>query len=137
MEGIIIDTSAMYALLDKSDSFHEQAKELFSKLSKDNLDISITNFIVAECHAIICTRFGHELARKWLQNLYWPVERVSEEDEKKAKEIIISYTDKSFSYTDATTFAVMERLGITKVLTFDQHFNQYGLTVYTTSAHKN
>jgi predicted nucleic acid-binding protein len=133
MEGIIIDTSAIYALLDKSDSFHEQAKDVFSKLSKDNLNISITNFIVAECHAIIGIRIGHELARKWLQNLYWPVERVLEEDEKKAREIIISYTDKSFSYTDATSFAVMERLGITKALTFDQHFSQYGFTNYKTS----
>lgn len=135
MEGIIIDTSAMYALLDKSDSFHEQAKTLFSNLGKDSLNIVITNFIVAECHTLISARLGHELGRKWLQNLYWAVERVSEEDEKKAKEIIFSYGDKSFSYTDATTFAIMERLGITKALAFDQHFSQYGITVYQVNPH--
>ena len=133
MEGIIIDTSAIYAMIDKSDNFHEPAKEMFFKLSKDNLQVIITNFIVAECHCLITARIGHELARKWLQTLLWPIERILEEDEKKAREIILTYTDKSFSYTDATTFAVMERLGITKALAFDQHFQQYGLSQYGVS----
>jgi len=72
---------------------------------------------------------GSELARTWLKGLCWPVERITEEDERKAREIIFTYFDKSFSYTDATTFAVMERLGITSVLAFDQHFTQYGFTL--------
>gem|GEM_PF-6379042 len=39
--------------------------------------------------------------------------------------------DKSFSYTDATTFTVMERLRIANVLAFDQHFVQYGFNPLT------
>lgn len=130
MEKIMVDTSAIYALLDRSDSFHEEAKNGFLKISQDNVRIIVTNFIIAECHAIISGRLGYELARNWLKNLCWPWERVSEVDEKKAKEIILTYTDKSFSYTDATTFAVMERLGITRVLAFDRHFIQYGFVIY-------
>jgi predicted nucleic acid-binding protein len=49
-------------------------------------------------------------------------------------EFIFTYTDKSFSYTDATTFAVMERLGINEALAFDQHFPQYGFLPYGNSA---
>lgn len=62
------------------------------------------------------------------------MERVTEEDEQRAKEIIFTYIDKSFSYSDATTFAVMERLGINEVLAFDQHFPQYGFIPYRTNA---
>ena len=36
------------------------------------------------------------------------------------------YRDKDFSYCDAISFAVMERLGITEVIAFDEHFRQYG-----------
>lgn len=135
MERIILDTSAIYALLDKSDDNHQKAKKLFINLSKENFNILISNFILAECHAIISGRLGHELARKWLQNQCWPVERITEEDEKRAQEIIFTFTDKSFSYTDATTFAIMERLGITKVFAFDQHFAQFGFTFYNENLH--
>jgi hypothetical protein len=45
-------------------------------------------------------------------NQNWPIEPVSLDDEEKAKQIIRRYTDKTFSYTDAASFAVMERLGV-------------------------
>lgn len=51
-------------------------------------------------------------------------------DEERAREIIYTHEDKAFSYTDATTFAVIERLGIKSTFTFDQHFAQIGLSAY-------
>lgn len=62
--------------------------------------------------------------------MIWPVERITEVDEKRAVEIINYYTDKTYSFTDATTFAAMERLGITRAFTFDRHFVQYGFHVW-------
>lgn len=53
------------------------------------------------------------------------IERVSEEDENHAWQIILRYQDKHFSYVDATSFAVMERLGIRDAFSFDEHFEQY------------
>jgi len=44
-------------------------------------------------------------------------------------DIICSYEDKAFSFTDATTFAVAERLGIRRAFAFDKHFAQFGLTL--------
>jgi predicted nucleic acid-binding protein len=126
----MVDTSAIYALLDRSDNLHKQSVTLFKKLSVKQAAVVITNFIVAECHALLANRLSPELARAWLKGLCWPVERITGDDENKAKEIIFTYLDKSFSYTDATTFAVMERLGITSVLAFDQHFTQFGFALY-------
>ncbi|MBI5212767.1 MAG: PIN domain-containing protein [Nitrospirae bacterium] len=40
----------------------------------------------------------------------------------KAWEIFLKYKDKDFSYTDCTSFAVMERLKIDIAFTFDSHF---------------
>ena len=64
----------------------------------------------------------------------WAVERVTVDDEAKAKEIIGKYTDKRFSFTDATSFAVMERLGLHTAFAFDPHFRQYGFRVIGLSA---
>jgi predicted nucleic acid-binding protein len=41
-------------------------------------------------------------------NQNWPIEPVSLDDEEKAKQIIRRYNYKTFSYTDAASFAVME-----------------------------
>jgi predicted nucleic acid-binding protein len=56
------------------------------------------------------------------------VERVSPGDEEKAIEILSTYLDKGFSFTDATGFVVMKRLGIDTALTFDRHFRQCEFT---------
>jgi len=130
LERIMVDTSAIYALLDGSDSMHGQAVLFFNELSKKQVTIVVTNFMVAECHALLANRLGSEIARAWLEGLCWPIERVTEEDENRAREIIATYADKSFTYCDAAAFAVMERLEINRALAFDQHFIQYGFTLY-------
>ena len=126
MEIIMVDTSAVYALLDRSDEMHDRAKNCLLIINQNKNRVLLTNFIVAECHALISSRLNHEIARNWLKNLCWPVERVLEEDEKNAVQIIMSYRDKSYTYTDAVTFAVMNRLGLTTAFAFDNHFKQYG-----------
>ncbi len=126
----MVDTSAIYALLDKSDDMHDQAKKCLYQLAQNKSRVIITNFIVAECHALLASRLNPKIARNWIKQLYWPVERVAEADEIKALNIILNYEDKSYSYTDATTFAVMERLGINNIFAFDKHFAQYGLILY-------
>lgn len=57
--------------------------------------------------------------------------RVSARDESRARHIIHHYDDKDFSLTDATSFAVMERLRIPQAFAFDRNFTQYGLTALT------
>ena len=57
--------------------------------------------------------------------------RVTQADEARARQIIARYDDKNFSLTDATSFAIMDRLGISRAMSFDGNFEQYGLTVLT------
>jgi predicted nucleic acid-binding protein len=89
----------------------------------------LTNFIVAECHALLLSPLGAKPAREWLLRQIWPIELVTPTDEKRAREIIQRFVDKAFSYTDATSFAVMERLHVSEAFGFDPHFQQFGLKV--------
>ena len=129
MARVFVDTSALYALLDRSDKYHEAATNTLEEVSKRRTEPLLTNFVVAECHALLLSRLGADVARKWLLGNIWPLERVTIEDEARAEQIIARYTDKTFSYTDATSFAVMERLGLETAFAFDPHFRQYGLQV--------
>ena len=129
MARVLVDTSAVYALLDRNDRCHDAAREALESLRKRRTEPLLTNFIVAECHALSLSRLGADIARKWLLGNVWPVERVNVEDETKARVIIEQYTDKTLSYTDATSLAVMDRLGVKAAFAFDPHFRQYGFLV--------
>jgi predicted nucleic acid-binding protein len=126
---VFVDTSAVYPLIDRSDRWHATAKAALEGVKKSRAEPVLTNFIVAECHALLLARLGAPLARDWLIKNVWSIQRVTVDDEARAMSIISKYIDKSFSYADATSFAVMERLGIRKAFAFDPHFRQYGFEV--------
>ena len=129
MATLLVDTSAVYALVDRNDTCHESARACLKALAKERATPILTNFIIAECYALILARHGGALTRRWLFGNVWRVERVTIEDEERAKEILQSHADKTFSYTDASSFALMERLKIRRAFAFDRHFEQYGFTL--------
>jgi predicted nucleic acid-binding protein len=91
-----------------------------------------SNFIVAETHALILSRISRQHALRFLDRISrsaFVVVRLTPEDEARAVEIIRQYDDKNFSYVDASSFAIMERLGIDTAFSFDRHFAQYGFRV--------
>jgi uncharacterized protein len=131
MAQVLVDTSAVYALIDRDDTYHRRATAILRSLPRRGLTPLLTNFVVAECHALLLSRLGADPAREWLLKQIWLIEPVTPADEKRAREIIHRYVDKTFSYTDATSFAVMERLSVSEAFAFDPHFQQFGLKVLT------
>jgi predicted nucleic acid-binding protein len=129
MAQVLVDTSAVYALIDRDDTYHRRAAGMLRSLPQRGLTPLLTNFIVAECHALLLSRLGADPAREWLLRQIWLIEPVTPADETRAREIIQRYVDKTFSYTDATSFAVMERLHLREAFAFDPHFQQFGLKV--------
>jgi predicted nucleic acid-binding protein len=127
---ILADTSASYALLDRSDRNHARAVALARLMRRRRLTPLLTNFIVGETHGLVLSRLGAGLARRWLFGNVWPIERITADDEARARDILRRYDDKSFSYVDATSFSLMERLGMRQAFTFDPHFEQYGLELF-------
>jgi uncharacterized protein len=126
MARVFVDTSAIYALVDRDDANHAAARTAFTRLRRLRAEPVITNFIVAEGHALLLARLGPSIARAWLTRIVWSIERVTVEDEDAAGKIICTHVDKTYSYTDATSFAVMKRLHLGRVVTFDRHFHQFG-----------
>ena len=131
MAQVLVDTSAVYALVDRDDAFHRKAVAILRSMPGGGLTPLLTNFIVAESHALLLSRMGAAMARRWLLSQAWQVEAVQARDEDAARDIVRRYTDKTFSYTDATSFAVMVRTGIGSAFGCDPHFQQYGFKLLT------
>ena len=124
---ILVDTSAYYALKDKDDAFHSRAL-LFIQTNES--PVATTNLVIIETLNLVSQRLGHRQAVELGKKLFDPeatdVINVSDDDIARAWRIFQQYKDKGFSFTDCTTFAVMERFKIRAAFAFDEHFRQYG-----------
>jgi uncharacterized protein len=126
---VFLDSSGFLALINPRDTYHAQARAAWTKLTEEGWHTFTTNFVVAETHALFLTRLGHDRATAFLRHILQSsttIVRVSLRDEQQAQLIVFRYDDKNFSYTDASSFAVMERLRIGPAFTFDHNFEQYG-----------
>lgn len=131
-ETIFIDTAFFKALVDENDDFHQEAIEIFTKLAHQKDPLVTTNFILDETVTLIRVRCGLERVKKFQERLAKFTElqliRVSVQDEANAWDWFWNDWSK-LSFTDCVSFAVMKRLGIEKVATFDEHFKKAGFEI--------
>ena len=129
MNRVFVDTGGFYAALNRRDAHYRDAARLLRRAQREQWLLFTTNFVLAESHALILVRMGREQAWAFLQAIVTGQANAicaEEADERRDRAIIERYQDKAFSYCDAVSFAVMERLNIQNVIAFDDHFRQYG-----------
>jgi predicted nucleic acid-binding protein len=130
---VFTDTSAYFAAVNRTDANHAEAAAALAELVASRRHLFTTNFILAELHALLLARLNRTVAATALRQLdesrLTTVVRVSARDERRARQIIARYDDKDFSLTDATSFAVTERLHIRHAFSLDHNYAQYGWTL--------
>ncbi|MGH2614436.1 MAG: type II toxin-antitoxin system VapC family toxin [Thermomicrobiales bacterium] len=129
---VLLDSAAYYALADQRAHEHERAIRVHADLIARRFHLFTTNFILAETHSLLLNRRGRDVAARMLRTIdasYTTIVRVRWSDEERARGIIFAQEDKDYTLTDATSFAVMERLHIGTAFTFDRHFAQFGFAV--------
>jgi predicted nucleic acid-binding protein len=133
MNRIFVDTWAWYALADRQDPDHKAAQQANERLLDQGYVFVTTNFVLAETLTLIRYHVHHAAAVRFRNTLHQlsaaglvEYVRVSETQEHAAWEIFERYNDQKFSYTDCTSFAVMDELGLTGVFTADHHFATCG-----------
>ena len=134
MAEVLLDTSAIFALLNREDQHHARAVTIHQSLINRQAVLVLPNFLLAKAHAIINKRLGPRAARDFLHGALrdFEIQRVTLEDEWAAQGILQSATrSKCLSYFDAVAVALAERMGILEVFTFDKHFRLMGLKPVT------
>ncbi len=127
--SVLVDAGAWLALADQDDAHHREATLIQQRLVTARSRLFVTNFLVDETYTPIRVRLSPRLAVRFLDRLYaLSVDRIriTPDDEANAEAILRRFSDKRFSYTDATSFVVIERLGIEAAFTFDRNFTEYG-----------
>lgn len=133
MTQVFVDTGAFVALDLRRDQHHRAATEAFAALVQRGPRFVATNYVFGETYAALLARSGRQAAIQWGRrmraSLHIEFMRVDRELEDSAWEILEQHDDKPWSWVDATSFALMEREGISTAFAFDEHFTQRGLAV--------
>ena len=127
---VLLDSSGYLALDNANDTQHPEARAAWARLTEERWHTFTTNFVLAETHALFLARLDRRSASAFLRQFdhsTTTLVRVSARDEARARAIVFQYDDKDFSLTDASSFAVMERLRIGTAFGFDRNFVQFGI----------
>ncbi len=125
--SVLIDTSAIIATRNAEDKNHKNAvKFMIPALEGEHGKVFTSDYIFDEAVTLAYTRTGSKKfaydigrfarARPITMRFIEPV------DFDRAWELYQQYEDKHLSFTDCTNLALMERLDIEAIFTFDSEF---------------
>lgn len=124
---IFVDSGAWFALFVNTDQHHDVARAWFAQT---RVALHTTDYVVAETLTLFQSRKQRlrisEFVSAIRDHRIVRVHRITSEDFSESLEVILRFSDKSWSFTDCTSKVVMERLGISIAFTFDHHFKQFG-----------
>lgn len=130
MKEVFVDTVGWVALKDSSDNLHANAHLLNKELLASGTRYITSNFVLDESYTLLLSRTSHGVAVQFGEEIrasrMVTVVHVSEELEEEAWQLFKRYSDKEFSFTDCTSFVIMQQRGIWEAFTNDHHFEQAG-----------
>ena len=118
-----VDSSAIVALVDTNDRTHEAAVAAYRELVDQGYRLFTTNHVIAEVVDLLSAGIGPDVARRWLRDHRLPVYHADEQDEHRAKALVISSrSPRGLSLVDAISLVVMERFGVADAFAVDPGF---------------
>jgi len=125
---IFVDTSAFYALIDRSDRYHAQAAALWPDLLDDSITLLTSNYVVWETVCLMQNRIGFEAVRLWHKDILGVLDVlwVNEGMHQRAYELWLNLGRRELSLVDCVSFVTMHEHGIEKAFCFKPHFADHG-----------
>lgn len=128
---VFIDNGAFCALAINKDRHNIKAKSIYKQLKGKKAILYTSNYVLDEIYTLLKTRGSHETAINFMDQISKnsPILlRVTGEIEEAAKDIFRQFEDKKLSFTDCTSFALINRFNIEAVFAFDKHFRYHPFT---------
>jgi uncharacterized protein len=119
-----VDASVWFAAVSKRDAQNERAKSILRSIDRH----LTTDLVLIETWQLLKAQFDGQVAEIFWERLrdagVW-IEPVIAADLEAAWEIKKNFPKESFSFVDRTSFALMERIGITQAASFNPDFAVY------------
>lgn len=123
-----VDSSALYAVLDRDDRHHQAASRRWSSLLSGSARLLTSNYVVVESAALIQSRLGMAGLSAFVDDVQpvVEIEWVTPEEHNAGLHAALAAGRRRLSLVDCTSFQIMRRLGISKAFAFDRHFQEQG-----------
>lgn len=125
---VFVDTSALYAVLDRDDSNHAAASSVWRRLVSEGTELLTHNYVVIESCALAQRRLGPAALRVLNTDIVpvLQIEWISRERHRRAVDMAMAAGRKKLSIVDCASFLVMREAGLKGAFCFDRHFPEFG-----------
>ena len=126
-----VDTSAFYAVLDRSDTNHIRAHVTWRRLIEEDFVLVTSNYVLLETAALLQGRLGIDAVRSFHADIVplLQIEWVDEASHRAAAEVTLTAGRLKLSLVDCVSFQVMRQRAVDVAFCFDEHFREQGFQV--------
>lgn len=130
MSAVLVDTSAVLALLVPTDVHHKRAQRAFAQMAADEARLMTTSYTLVECYALIGRRLGLAALTRFradfapLLEIVW----IGSDEHERGLDLVQESKSATLSLVDAVSFVVARDHDVEKVFAFDPHFTKAGFT---------
>lgn len=132
---IFIDTWGWIALGHRRDARHDEIKRYYQQLRTEGTRIISSDYVLDEMMTLLFRRESFPEALRFTEAIFsaaeqqlFMIERITSFRFAEAWKLRQRFQDKPLiSFTDFTSMVVMKELGVTEILTEDDHFIHVGI----------
>jgi len=133
VKGLFVDTAGWMALADGNDPAHDASRSARDRWLEQGGILVTSDYVLDEALTLVRARLGLQAARQWWDQVGTSprvrVEWIDHTRAEKARTWFFQWSDKTFSFTDCTSFVIMKELRLKAALTVDRHFQQAGFQI--------
>ena len=135
MKQVFIDTWGWLNLFNRKERQHQHVSQFYKDMRTASIGIVTTDYVLDEVYTMLFKRVPFETAQNALESLsqaindgFIRLEWISPGRFEVSKALRLKFHDKpDISFTDLTSMAVMQELGIAEIVTGDSHFTHVGM----------
>jgi hypothetical protein len=122
---VLVDAGALIALLDRDDAQHERCVEALKRI-RDPV-VTVWPAVTEAMHLLADTPRGQDALCDIVSDGALKVLPLDAGDMDRIKQLMQKYRDLPMDFADATLVRAAERERLTRIVTFDRHFEVYRL----------
>lgn len=128
---VFVDTSALYAVLDRDEENHATAAQAYEALLDDGVSLLTHAYVVVEAGALVQRRLGTEAVRALMDDMLpaLDVVFVDEPMHRAAVGAMLAAGDRAVSLVDWASFELMRSRGVRHAFAFDADFAEQGFAL--------
>lgn len=133
MRSVFVDSGGWLSIVIRTDRYHAEGSVYYRRLLDERTELITSDYVLDEVITRLRYDVGHEAAKRFIQLVEKAIEggvlRLVYVDESiwyEAVQVFLQYADVRLSFTDCTSFAILQRLGVMEVFGYDAHFGLVG-----------